>query len=270
MTSGRWSKNLHSSKGILQDFNATFLTLIPKIKGESSADKFHPIYLCNIIYKIISKLVATRLKPILPLIISQEQGGFVEGRKILDGIIVAHETIHSLKISKKAGMMMKLDMSKAYDRMNWDFLIKNLLAFGFEEGWVTWVMNLVTSAFFSILLNGSPTRTFNASRGLRQGDPLSPFLYIILAEGLGRSLSQAKSEGMIKGLPLIQGEEALSHLQFVDDNLLMGSPMVKEVKGFKSILDLFNSASSTVINQEKSQLFFFNTPPVCKDIYPTC
>jgi hypothetical protein len=77
-----------SSKGILQAFNATFITLIPNIKGESYAYKYHPIYLCNFIYKIISKLVATRLKPILLLIISQEQGGFVEGRQILDGIIV--------------------------------------------------------------------------------------------------------------------------------------------------------------------------------------
>jgi hypothetical protein len=99
--------------------------------------------------------------------------------------------------------MMKLDMSKSYDKMNWGFLHKMLLAFGFEEGWVTWVMNLVTTTFFSILVNGSPTKTFNVSRGLRQGDPLSPFLYIILVEGLGRSLSRAKSQGAIKGFPLL-------------------------------------------------------------------
>jgi hypothetical protein len=122
---------------------------------------------------------------------------------ILDGIIVAHETIHSLKMTKKAGMMMKLDMSKAYDRMNWGFLHKMLLAFGFEEEWVTWVMNIITMTFFSIMLNGSPTKTFNFSRGLRQGDPLSPFLYIILAKGLGRSLSRAKYKGVIRGFPLI-------------------------------------------------------------------
>jgi len=154
---------------------------------------------------------------------------------------------------------MKLDMSKAYDKMNRDFLRKMLLAFGFEEGWVTRFMNLVTSTFFFILLNGSPTRTFNALRGLRHGDPLSPFLYIILAEGLGRSLSQAKSEGLIKELPLIQREEALSHLEFVYDYILMGSSTIKEVKELKSILYLLNLASSTIINQVKSQLFFFNT-----------
>jgi hypothetical protein len=139
-----------SSKGILQAFNTTFLTQIPKIKGEIFEDKYRSISLCNVIYKIISKLVATRLKPILLLIISQEHGVFVEGRQILDDIIVAYEMIHSLKIYKKQGMMMKFDMSKAYDRMNWDFLKKILLAFCFEEGWVTRVMNLVTTTLFSI------------------------------------------------------------------------------------------------------------------------
>jgi hypothetical protein len=181
-------------------FNATFITLIPKIKGDNSADKLCPISLCNVIYKIISKLIASRLKPILSLIISQEQGGFVEGRKIMDGIVVAHEAIHSLKVSKKAGMMMKLDMSKAYDRMNWDFLRKIFLAFGFGGDWVDWVLNLVSSSFFSILVNGSPSKTFNPSRGLCQGDPLSPFLYIILVEELGCNLSQAKRRGDIKGI----------------------------------------------------------------------
>jgi hypothetical protein len=184
----------------------------------------------------------------------------VEGRKILDDIIVVHEVIHSLQTSKKEGMMMKLDMSKAYDRMNWDFLRRMLLAFDFGEGWVTWVMNLVSTISFLSYVNGSPTKTFNGSRGLHQGDPLSPFLFIILVEGLGHSLSQEKREGVIKGIPLLEEEEALSHLQFVDDNLLMGSPMVKEVSGFKSLLSLFNLASGTIINQEKSQLFFFNTP----------
>jgi hypothetical protein len=135
-------------------------------------------------------------------------GGFMEGQQILDGIIVSHEDIHSLKVSKKAGMMMKLDMSKSYDRMNWDFLRKMLLSFGFGGDWVEWVMNLVSTTFFSILVNGSPSNTFNVSRGLCQGDLLSPFMFIILVEGFGRSLARAKRKGDIKGTPLHQGEEA--------------------------------------------------------------
>jgi hypothetical protein len=126
----------NSSRSILKVFSATFITLIPKIKGDNSTDKLRPISLCNVIYKNISKLIAYRFNLILLLIISQEKGGFVDGWKILDGIVVAHEVIHSLKVSKKAGMLMKLDMSKAYDRMNWDFLGKILLSFGFGGDWV--------------------------------------------------------------------------------------------------------------------------------------
>jgi hypothetical protein len=107
-----------SSHSILRAFNATFIALIPKEKEANTADKYRPISLCNVVYKIITKIIAKSLKPILQEIISPEQGGFIEGRQILDGIIVSHETIHSLQSNKKPGMLLKLDLSKAYDRIN--------------------------------------------------------------------------------------------------------------------------------------------------------
>ena len=119
--------------------------------------------MCNVIYKIISKVIANHLKPILPIIISLEQVGFVEGRQILDGIILVHETIHSLKATKTPGTLLKLDLSKAYDKLNWHFLAGILKYFGFVEKWTNWVMNMVSSAFLSILVNGSPSSPFNAS-----------------------------------------------------------------------------------------------------------
>lgn len=91
----------------------------------------------------------------------------MEGKQFLDGILVAHETIHSLKVSKNDGMLMKVYMSKAYDQINWKFLRHMLLAFGFTKDWVEWNLNLVSMAFFSILVNGSPSKTFNPSLGLR-------------------------------------------------------------------------------------------------------
>jgi mannosylglycoprotein endo-beta-mannosidase len=109
-------------------------------------------------------------------------------------------------------------------------------------------------------MNGSPSNTFNPSRGLCQGDPLSPFLYTILVEELGCNLSQAKRRGDIKIITLHPEEEALSHLQFVDDTFLMGLATVKEAQEFKKTLDLFNLALGTIINREKSQVLFFNTP----------
>ena len=126
-------ENSRKTGGILKAFNATFLALIPKENGTEDPGKFRPIALCNVIYKIITKVIANRLKPILPLLISPEQAGFVEGRQILDGIILVHETIHSLKQSKTPGMLLKLDLSKAYDKLNWNFLEGILRSFGFEE-----------------------------------------------------------------------------------------------------------------------------------------
>ena len=108
---------------MLKALNATFLALIPKEKGMEDPVKLRPIALCNVIYKIISKVIANRLRPLLPFLISPEQVGFVEGRQILDGIILVHETIHSVKNRKFQGMLLKLDLSKDYDKLNWNFLV---------------------------------------------------------------------------------------------------------------------------------------------------
>ena len=108
-----------NNKGVLKDLNATFLTLIPRELGANSLDKFQPIALRNVIYKIISKVIANHLKPLLPKLISPEQLGFVEGRHILDGVILFHEVLHLLKSMRQLGMMIKLDIGKAYDKLNW-------------------------------------------------------------------------------------------------------------------------------------------------------
>lgn len=135
---------------ILPALNATFLTLIPKSERADSPDKSKPISLCNVIYKIATKVIANRLKPLLPSLISPEQSGFVEGRQITDGIILVHETLHSIKVRNLPGMMVKLDIAKAYDKLNWQFIRKMLEAFGFRLEWINWVMNLVISGFFSL------------------------------------------------------------------------------------------------------------------------
>ena len=111
-------EELRQAQGVLTDFNATFLTLIPKSEGEDRPGKFKPIALCNAIYKIISKVIANRLKLILPIMIGPEQSGFVEGRQILDGIILVHESFHSLKLTKNLGMMVKLDIAKYYAKLS--------------------------------------------------------------------------------------------------------------------------------------------------------
>eukprot|EP00253_Pinus_taeda_P023386 PITA_23386 len=250
------SRSMH---WLLPSLNSTFIALVPKGEESNTPDKFRPIALCNVIYKLISKVVANRLKPLLPLLILPEQTGYVEGRQIMDGIILSKEVIHSLKILKKPSMIMKLDLSKAFDKLSWEYIHQMLLAFGFNATWTRWIMNLITSPCFSVLLNGSPSLPFRPSRGIRQGDPLSPFIFVLMAEGLSRLLHHVVSSQAIKGIAL-HGLHPLSHQQFVDDTMLFGHPSSLEAKAFKALLSLFSEGSGTSINANKSQLFFFNTP----------
>jgi len=117
-------------------------------------------------------------------------------------------------------MIIQLSIVKAYDKLSCSYIREVLKAYGFEHNWIRWVMALVTTSSCSIILNGSPSRTFRPSRGLRQGDPLSPFLFILMMEGLGKAINSAKVEGRIQGLKLIQNGDTLTHQQFMDDTML--------------------------------------------------
>eukprot|EP00253_Pinus_taeda_P012046 PITA_12046 len=244
---------------ILKSINSTFLALIPKVEEAKTPDKFRPISLCNVIYKIISKVIANRLKSIHPGIISEEQLGYVEGRQILDNILLAQEMIHSLHSRKEEGMLMQLDLSKAYDKVSWRYLEVVLDAFGFCGTSIKWILALIKSPRYSILVNGAPSFPFTPLRGIRQGDSLSPFLFVILMEGLNRTIAKKKAEGSIKGLQPIRSLPATTHQQFVDDTMLHGTPTVKEVVAYRGILDLFSQAFGMEINFSKSTIFFFNT-----------
>ena len=125
-------------------------------------------------------------------------------------------------------------------------------------------MNLVSSTFFSILVNGSPSNPFNASGGIRQRDPISPFLLIIAVKGLGRMLKSRRAVKKIQGSSLTARMDPQTHQQFMDDNMLMGSSSVQEARGIKDSLNISLEASGLEINKEKSQTYFFNTPVITK------
>lgn len=156
-----------STHGVLPGFNATFLALIPKEENSQHPKSFRPIALCNVIYKLITKIIGNRLKPLLPSLISREHMGYVEDHQILDNVILTHELIHSLKIKKIPEMLIKLDLLKAFDKLSWQYLRSILHAFGFHPTWTQWIISLISSSFFSILINGSPSATFTPSRGIR-------------------------------------------------------------------------------------------------------
>eukprot|EP00253_Pinus_taeda_P021027 PITA_21027 len=243
---------------LLPSLNSTFITLIPKVENSITPYKFRPIALYNVLYKVISKVIANRLKPLLPMLISPEQSSYVEGRHIMDGIILTHEIIHSLKQSKQAGMLLKLNLSKAFDKLSRSYIQHMLKAFGFCSTWIRWIMSLITSSHFSLLVNGFPSHPFKPSKGIRQGDPLSPFLFVIMAKGLGTHIKQALQSNQLRGIS-IHNSPASSHQQFVDDTMLYGYSSAQEASRLKSLLNDFSEASGTHVNNSKSQ-FSSSTP----------
>lgn len=203
-------KEFFGARKLLKKINGTFIALIPKSQGVDSMDKFRPISLCNSFYKVISKVLTSRLLNVLPSLISHQQNGFVLGRQILDSTII-HENIHSLAMAKKQGFILKLDLSKAYDRVDWSFLVKVLLAFGFFIRCVDLFKHLISSTSFFFLVDGSPSPFFKASRGLRQGDPISPILFIIMAKCFGRYMESMVTRGIFKGLQPSSIDHTCSH-----------------------------------------------------------
>ena len=158
---------------------------------------FKPISLCNLIYKIISKVLTNRLKLILPQLISPTQSAFVPGRLITNNMLVAYETLHAMHIrkkGKKGALALKLDVSKAYDRVEWSFLKGMMIKLRFPKVWVDKVMSYVFTPSFSVRIYDKAYENIIPSRGIRQGDPLSPYLFLIFAESFTLLLVKAKFE----------------------------------------------------------------------------
>ena len=171
-----------NSASLPENLNHTFITLIPKVKNLKLVSEFRPISLCNVLYKIFSKVLANRLKKILPHIITEHQSAFTKNRLISDNILVAFELLHCLqnhKSTKGDFMALKLDMSKANDHVEWAFLEKIMRKLGFNEKWIILMMLYVSTISYSILINGTPNGYIRLTRGIRHGDPISPFLFLI-------------------------------------------------------------------------------------------
>lgn len=183
--------NILNNKVDPTSLNYTNVVLIPKVKNPESPKEFRPISVCNVIFRIITKIIANRFKGVMPDVISESSSAFLLGRSITDNTMVAFETFHSMKL-KKAGkkgyMAMKLDMSKAYDRIEWDFLEAVMFKLGFCREWIKLIMRCVRSVSYDVLINRVSTKPIIPTRGLRQGDPLSPYLFLICVEAFSALL----------------------------------------------------------------------------------
>ncbi|GKE33508.1 RNA-directed DNA polymerase, eukaryota, reverse transcriptase zinc-binding domain protein [Tanacetum coccineum] len=214
---------------------------------------FRPINLIGSVYKIVAKILANRLVTVLGDIVSDTQSAFVKDRQILDGPFILNELVQWCSKKRKQSMIFKVDFEKAYDSVRWDFVVAILKKFGFGEKWCNWIQSCLQSSRGSILVNGSPTPEFQFFKGLKQGDPLSPFLFILVMESLHISFQRVVDAGLFTGI-MLDNSLSVSHLFYADDAIFMGQWNQANIDTITRVLNVFHHASGLRINMNKSKL----------------
>ncbi|GKD53993.1 RNA-directed DNA polymerase, eukaryota, reverse transcriptase zinc-binding domain protein [Tanacetum coccineum] len=250
-------KHFFSKAKFPKGCNSSFIALIPKTHDANMVKDFRPICLIGSIYKIIAKILTNRLVGVLGDIVSEVQSAFVEGRQILDGPFILNEVLQWCKRKKKKSIIFKVDFEKAYDSVRWDYLDEVLRKFGFGNKWCSWIQECLISSRGSILLNGSPTEEFDFFKGLKQGDPLSPFLFILIMESLHISFQRVANAGLFSGLKLNQ-MVTISHMLYADDAIFVGEWSDRNITTLIHVLECFYQASGLRINMSKSKLLGVN------------
>ncbi|XP_074277325.1 uncharacterized protein LOC141600966 [Silene latifolia] len=248
-----------NSGRVLKELNRTFIALIPKTEAPEDVSDYRPISLCNVLMRVVTKCIANRLGKVMGSLVSESQNAFLPGRSISDNILLAHEAIHHITRHKKGvhgRCAFKADMSKAYDRIKWEFLEMTLVKFGFPFKLVQLIMNCVNSVSYEILYNGKPLPQFRPQCGLRQGDPLSPYLFLLCMEVLSANIDQARDSGRLEGFKLCRGVRPMTHLFFADDAVFFFKDKGKTADHLKSIIDGYCEASGQILNPTKSGLIF--------------
>lgn len=230
----------------LDGLNHAHLILLPKKDDACTPDNYRPISLQNCPMKLFTKVMANRLKPVIPTIIDADQTGFVHGRSIAENFIYAADLLGCCYKRKVPTAVLKLDFREVFDSVSWDSLDKILAARGFDDRWRRWVANVLTSGKTSVMLNGVPGRWLQCRRGLRQGDPLSPYLFIIIADVLQRLIQQASREGLLRHP--ISSDCTCPVLQYADDTLILVQGDTDSMRALKAILEKFSLATGLACN----------------------
>ncbi|KAJ4817271.1 RNA-directed DNA polymerase (reverse transcriptase)-related family protein [Rhynchospora pubera] len=243
----------------MHDLNYAHIILLPKSDHAQGVSDFRPISIINYIPKLISKVLALRLKPLLPALIAPCQTGFIRGRMIAENFIVARELVSHLNSTSAPSVLLKIDFSKAFDTVDWSFLNTVLHQRNFPVKFIEWINLLLSTSVSSVLVNGCKTPPFKHKRGVRQGDPISPFLFLLAADVLARML-----EGASNALSSTLSSRFLVPfflLQYADDTLIFASADGKTLRALCLVLHLFGSASGLQVNLNKSSFIPFNLSP---------
>lgn len=248
-----------SSGKLPRGYNNAFIALIPKIDLPTGFKDYRPISMVGCLYKIVSKLLARRLQSVMDSLIGPSQSAFIKGRQILDGALIADEVIESCKKRNIKASILKLDFHKAFDSVSWSFLEEILVQMGFPAKWRSWIHSCISTASASILINGSPSPPFKLQKGLRQGDPLSPFLFNLVMESLNLLIQKATARGLWEGIRISRRGSAITHLQYADDIIIFSPPNIEGLINIKKTLILFHLASGLKVNFHKSSILGLHT-----------
>lgn len=241
----------------LKDWNQTLMILVPKLNPSIEVNHLRPISLCNVLYKCLAKWLVNRMKSLLPMLIDDYQITFIPGRLMDDNILIAHEITHLINRQRRGGnhlAALKLDISKAYDRVSWVFLLKVLHAYGFPAHWIKMIQTCISTVTYRVLINGHATNSFIPTSGLRQGDPLSPYLFLFCMDILSRMTSLATDIRQFNGIKI-------SHLFFADDSMFFFEASQDSCRVVQTVITRFCAISGQVLNLQKSFVNFSpNTP----------
>ncbi|XP_057782626.1 uncharacterized protein LOC131000636 [Salvia miltiorrhiza] len=240
-----------------QGLNSNLLCLLPKKTDAVLVSDFRPIVLGNFLFKVITKILASRLNEIAAVIVSANQFGFISGRSIQECILLASEGVNCMERSIQGrNMALKVDIRKAFDTLNWDFVEVVLDCFGFLQTFRHWIRVIFQSARISVLFNGEQHGYFGCSRGVRQGDPLSPILFALAEEVLSSMLSDAADRGFIARMRMSRSLLFPAHLLYADDVLLFCKATWRSCRMIESILHIYALVSGQFCNKAKSKVFF--------------
>ncbi|XP_040248925.1 uncharacterized protein [Aegilops tauschii subsp. strangulata] len=236
--------------------NTAYIALIPKKDNALRPSDYRPISLTHSVAKLLGKMLATRLAPEMQHLISHSQSAFLKNRSIQDNFLYVQNLIRNLHRSKEKAIFIKLDIAKAFDSVRWSYLLDALAQFGFGQRFRDLIALSLASTSSRVMLNGTPGPPFYHRRGLRQGDPLSPFLFLLAIEPLQSILSKASDANILSPIALRSAKLRIS--LYADDAALFINPVKEEVASLLSILAIFGQISGLHTNFSKSSAFPIN------------